>query len=99
MYRGIEVLANHAKHNDCGHPVDEQNDIDRITGSRGEQRIELRIRGKWIQMLMRAATIATKKFSLARCGSRTHLLVLGGVARQLSSGNGEPVWGYQAKSH
>ena len=34
MYRGIEVLANHAKHDDCSHPDDEQSDVDRIAGSR-----------------------------------------------------------------
>ena len=34
MYRGIEVLANHAKHDDCSHPEDERSDVDRIAGSR-----------------------------------------------------------------
>ena len=46
MYRGIEVLTDHPKHDDSCHPQDEQNKVDRIAGSRRQQSIELRIRGE-----------------------------------------------------
>lgn len=33
MYRGIEVLANHAKHDDCSDPEDEQSDVGRTAAA------------------------------------------------------------------